>query len=76
MLEAALKQNLLPDAALRAGIRHLLKQRLRAQGEGGLEARERLIQWRVFFMACAELFGSGAGERWFVSHYLFERNPG
>jgi cyclopropane-fatty-acyl-phospholipid synthase len=40
---------------------------------GAEEAPRRFVQWRVFFMACAELFGSGAGERWFVSHYLFTR---
>jgi cyclopropane-fatty-acyl-phospholipid synthase len=44
-----------------------------ARTYGAGAARNRFGQWRVFFLACAELFGSGGGERWFVSHYLFAK---
>jgi cyclopropane-fatty-acyl-phospholipid synthase len=30
-------------------------------------------RWRIFFMACAELFGFEQGDQWHVGHYLFAR---
>ncbi|MEZ6066914.1 MAG: cyclopropane-fatty-acyl-phospholipid synthase family protein [Planctomycetaceae bacterium] len=50
-----------------AEVDQLLRQ---AYGEDWAVWRQR---WRIFFMACAELFGYQQGREWFVAHYLFSK---
>ncbi len=43
----------------------------------GAKAAQMWGYWRIFFMACSELFGFKKGNEWFVAHYLFENQvPG
>lgn len=40
---------------------------------GTEEARLQFGRWRIFFMACEELFGFKGGEQWYVAHYLMHK---
>ena len=41
----------------------------------GVNERNTWFQrWRIFFMACAELFGYSRGNQWLVAHYLFKKS--
>ncbi len=44
-----------------------------ARAYGEREAAVWLERWRVFFLACAELFGYRGGSEWLVAHYRFAR---
>lgn len=43
------------------------------QREYGRQAKAFWNRWRIFFMACAEVFGYEDGQRWVVKHYLLNK---
>ena len=51
--------------------KHALQSTL-ADTYGKDEALRWHNRWRLFFMACEELFAFNGGNEWFVSHYLFK----
>jgi cyclopropane-fatty-acyl-phospholipid synthase len=55
-------------ASRRHEVRQVLRETYGVDGERRWWAR-----WRVFFLACAELFAWRGGEEWLVTHALFRR---
>ncbi len=48
-------------------------RKLLAKAYGPGVARRKVLEWRIFFMACAELWAFRGGNEWMVSHYRLRR---
>jgi cyclopropane-fatty-acyl-phospholipid synthase len=48
--------------------------RILAEHYGPKESARWLVRWRLFLLACAELFGYRQGEEWLVGHYLLRKS--
>ncbi len=48
-------------------------RKLFSKAYGPAVARRKVIEWRLFFLACAELFAFRGGNEWMVSHYRLRR---
>ncbi|CAO1614721.1 unnamed protein product [Sympodiomycopsis kandeliae] len=50
-----------------------LRKDAESKGNDPLEGEMTFYKFRVFYMACAELFATNDGEEWGVGHYLFSK---
>lgn len=55
----------------KAGLQELKRDAV-AQGRSEEEASKTYYRFRVFYMACSELFNFNDGQEWGVGHYLFK----
>ncbi len=61
---------------LESWLRNLDRHRsaaLEVLADGGLPPERWLQRWRLFLLACSELFGYRSGSEWAVAHYRFSR---
>jgi cyclopropane-fatty-acyl-phospholipid synthase len=73
---------LLPGSHYRRTAEHWLQRQDRNREEVmavlreayGAEAPRWHQRWRMFWMACAEMFGYAGGSEWLVGHYRFGRD--
>jgi len=54
-------------------VRQLMSEAYQFPGPDSAETTKKLVDWRLFYLACAEMFAYKNGEEWGVSHYVFER---
>ncbi|TFK53664.1 S-adenosyl-L-methionine-dependent methyltransferase [Heliocybe sulcata] len=60
------------DKNAKQGLAELEKDAV-AKGFSSSEARTKFNRFRVFYIACSELFALNRGQEWGVGHYLFKR---
>ncbi|KAL0059031.1 hypothetical protein AAF712_014269 [Marasmius tenuissimus] len=60
------------DSNQKAGLKELRNDATK-KGLDPVEAEKTFYRFRVFYMACSELFNMNGGQEWGVGHYLFRR---